>query len=259
MLIDSHCHLDFPDFDEDRDAVIARAEDEGVQKIISIATRHRAFAFLKTLIESQRTVYGAVGIHPLNVKSEEPATLTGLLKAADHPKIVAIGETGLDHHYDQESHAQQVESLEVHIEAARQSGLPLVIHARDVDAPLSECLEAAYKRGAFKAVMHCYASGAKLAEVALRLGFFISFSGIITFKNAEALRRIARDVPIERLLVETDAPFLAPTPNRGKRNEPAYVRHTALALAALRGLEPDEMIARTGDNAMRLFTKLADV
>jgi len=256
MLIDSHCHLDFPAFDDDRDQVIDRARAAGVEKIISIGTRLSAFDNLLALLASYDQVYGSVGIHPLNVESEEKASVERLLLAAEHPKIVAIGEAGLDHHYDKSTHDLQVESLLVHIEASRQSALPLVVHARDADDALATLLREAYEEAPFKAVMHCYASGASLARVALDLGFYLSFSGIVTFKNAESIRLIAAEVPKERLLVETDAPYLAPVPNRGKRNEPAFVRDTADALASLRQMEPEALIELTGQNTLRLFDKM---
>jgi TatD DNase family protein len=256
MLVDSHCHLDFPDFAEERDAVVARALAAGVGRMVTICTRVRRFAQVLEVAQAYPAVYCSVGTHPHNAGEEMDVTAAELIRLADHTKVVAIGEAGLDYHYDKAPRPAQAAGLRVHIEAARRTGLPLVIHARAADDDMIAILEDEAAKGAFPFVLHCFSSGAALAEAGVRLGGYVSFSGILTFRNSEALRAIARDVPQDRLLVETDAPYLAPVPHRGKRNEPAFVRQTASVLAQVRGLDEARVEAVTTENFFRLFSKM---
>ena len=257
MLVDSHCHLDFPDFAEERADVIARARNAGVGCMLSISTKLSTFPAVRALAEANPDVFCTVGIHPHEAESERLDNVGILVEAARHPRVIGIGETGLDYYYDHSDRTAQERVFRAHIAAARVSQLPLVVHARDADADMARILAEEYGQGAFPGLLHCFSSGAALAEAALAIGFYISFSGILTFKNAESVRAVAKKVPRERLLVETDAPYLAPVPNRGKRNEPAFVVHTARALAELRG-EPSESLAEaTTENFFRLFAKAA--
>jgi TatD DNase family protein len=256
MLIDSHCHLDFPEFKNDLDAVLERAQSAGVGAMVTISTRVRQFNELRSLVEAHGNVFCSVGTHPHNAAEEPDIMVEELVELAHHPKVVAIGEAGLDYHYDNSPCDTQKKSFRTHIAAARQTGLPLIIHARDADADIARMLEEEIKKGAFPFVLHCFTGGADLAHRGLALGGYISFSGVVTFKNAEALRDIALAVPSNRLLVETDAPYLAPEPLRGKTNEPALVVHTAARLAALRGVREAEMARLTTDNFFRLFKKV---
>jgi len=254
--VDSHCLLDFPDFAEERDAVIARAVAAGVGRMVTISTRVKRFDTIRAIAETHDEVFCSVGTHPHNAAEELDITAAELVRLADHPKVVAIGEAGLDFHYDKSPRPAQAQGFRTHIAAARETGLPLVIHARAADADMAAILEDESGKGAFPFIMHCFSSGAELAATALRLGGYISFSGILTFKNSEELRAIARTVPHDRLLVETDAPYLAPVPFRGKRNEPAYVAHTAKVLGETIGLPETEIAALTTDNFFRLFEKM---
>jgi TatD DNase family protein len=255
MLVDSHCHLDFPDFAGERDAVIARAREAGVRLMVTISTRVRRFDTIRQIAEAHEEVYCSVGTHPHNAGEETDVTADELVELAAYPKVVAIGEAGLDYFYDNAPRAAQASGLRVHIEAARRTGLPLVIHSRDADDDMAAILREESAAGTFPFVMHCFSSGRDLAEAAIELGGYVSFSGILTFKNSQELRDIARDLPLDRLLVETDAPYLAPTPYRGKRNEPAYVAHTATVLADVKGLSPQALAERTTENFFRLFAK----
>jgi TatD DNase family protein len=255
MLIDSHCHLDFDDFAADREAVIARARAAGLERMITISTRVAQFAAIRALAESHDDIYCTVGTHPHNA-AEEDVAAAELVELAQHPKCVGIGEAGLDYHYDTAPRDVAARVFRTHIAAARQSGLPLVVHARDADADIAAILEDEMGKGAFKAVLHCFTSSRRLAETGLALGFYVSFSGVLTFKKSDDLRAIARDVPNERLLVETDAPFLAPVPYRGKRNEPAFVAETAKILAEVKGLSLPALAALTSANTLRLFAKM---
>ncbi len=252
MLVDSHCHLDFADFAAERDAVIARARAAGIGTLLTIGTRLDQFAGVRAIAEQYDDVWCSVGAHPHEAADHEAATAAELAALAAHPLVVGIGETGLDYHYDHSPRDVQQRVFRTHIAAARASGLPLIIHAREADDDVARLLR---EEGAAAGVLHCFSSGRRLAEAALDLGFYISISGIVTFRNADELRAIVRDVPLDRLLVETDAPYLAPVPYRGKRNEPAYVAATAAAVAALKGLDPAELAAATTANFFRLFTK----
>jgi TatD DNase family protein len=255
-LVDSHCHLDFPDLQCDIEAVIGRARAVGVMRMITISTRVRRFHEVKALIERYDDVFGSVGTHCHNAAEEDDVPLDEIVDLARHPKIVAIGEAGLDYHYDNSPREAQKEGLLAHIAAARRSELPLVIHAREADDELAAILRAESEKGAFPAVLHCFSSGRALAETGIELGHYVSFSGILTFKNSQEIREIARDLPAHRILVETDAPYLAPPPYRGKRNEPAYVVNTADVLAEVRGVSREEIALLTTENFFRLFSKV---
>jgi TatD DNase family protein len=257
MLVDSHCHLDFPEFEGEIDAVVARAAAAGVTRLVTICTRLRQEPAVRAIADSHPGVFYAAGTHPMSAAAEPLATVEALVAVAAHPKMVGIGETGLDYHYTAETAVRQRESLEIHIEAARRTGLPLIIHARDADDDMARILSAGHDAGAFTCVMHCFSSGPALAETALSLGFYLSISGIATFRNAHDLRAIFALAPVERILVETDSPYLAPVPHRGRRNEPAYVADTARAAAGLYGMTPAEFAAQTTANFDRLFHKAA--
>lgn len=256
MLVDSHCHLDFPDFDEDRDAVLERARAAGVETIVSISTRVARFPQLRALVERYPQVYCSVGTHPHNAAEEPDVTVEELVRLAADPKVVAIGEAGLDYHYDNSPREAQRTSFLRHIAAARETRLPLVIHARDADQEMGDILEAESGQGAFPAILHCFSSGRDLAQRGVALGLYVSFSGILTFRRSDALRDIASDIPIDRLLVESDAPYLAPTPHRGRRNEPGYVAETAKVLADVKGIPVEALAKATTDNFYRIFSKI---
>ncbi len=256
MLVDSHCHLDFPDYDADRDEVIARAEAAGVGRMVTISTRVAELPKLLAIAEAHDDIYCSVGTHPHNAAEEPDVTTSDLVAHAAHPKVVAIGEAGLDYHYDNSPRDAQAIGFRRHIAAARETGLPLIIHARDADDDIAAILRDETEKGAFPAILHCFASGRELAMTGIELGHYVSFSGIITFKNAADLRDIAAEVPADRLLVETDAPYLAPTPYRGKRNEPSYVVETAKVLAETRGVAPEAIAEQTTENFFRLFTRI---
>jgi TatD DNase family protein len=255
MLIDSHCHLDFPAFADDLDGVMARAAERGVGRMLTISTRVREHARVLALAERFDNVWCSVGTHPHNAHEELDITADDLAQRAAHPRVVAIGEAGLDYHYDFSPREAQEQGLRTHIAAARMTGLPLIIHCREADADMARILNEETGRGAFTAVLHCFTGTRELALEAARLGFYVSFSGILTFKKSGELRAIAAALPEDRILVETDAPYLAPDPYRGKRNEPAYVAETAKALAAARGIAPDQAAAQTTANFFRLFRK----
>jgi TatD DNase family protein len=256
MLVDSHCHLDFPDFAEERDEVIARALAAGVGRMVTISTRVWRFPAILEIAERHAPVYCSVGTHPHNAAEEPDVTTEELVRLAAHPKVVAIGEAGLDYFYDRSPREAQAASFRRQIAAARETGLPLVIHSRDADEDMAAILEDETGKGAFPFILHCFSSGQELAERGVKLGGHVSFSGILTFKKSEQLREIARNVPRDRLLVETDAPYLAPQPFRGKRNEPAYVAHTAHVLAETIGVTSNEIATVTTDNFFRLFAKM---
>lgn len=254
-LIDSHCHLDFPELAEDRASVVARAEHAKVRGMLSISTRLSHFPPILTLATQTPQVWCSVGVHPLHVHEEPLPTSDELLALTEHPKVIGIGETGLDYHYRSDTKDLQQASFITHCGVARATQLPLIIHARDADDDIATVLEQEHARGAFPILMHCYSSGEALAKRMLALGAYFSFSGMITFPKAENVRSIAKIVPLDKLLVETDAPYLAPVPYRGKRNEPAFVVHTAQALAALHQLPFSAIIHQTTTNFYTLFTK----
>jgi TatD DNase family protein len=256
MLVDSHCHLDFPDFADELDAVVMRARAAGLARLVTISTRVRRFAGVLAIAERFPDVYCSVGTHPHYAHEELDVTVDELVAHAQHPKVVAIGEAGLDYHYDNSPRDAQERGFRSHIAAARATGLPLVIHSREADADTARILEEETEQGAFPAVLHCFTGGADLARRAVALGGYVSFSGILTFKNSMALRAVAAQLPADRILVETDAPYLAPNPFRGKRNEPAYVIETAKILADTRGVSFEEIARQTSENFFRLFNKV---
>ena len=256
MLVDSHCHLDFPDFAEERAAVVARAFAAGVGRMVTISTRVKRFQQVIEIAETFEDVYCSVGTHPHNAAEELDVTADELVRLSGHPKVVAIGEAGLDYYYDKAPRDAQAEGFRNHIAASRRTGLPLVIHSRNADDDMASILEDETGKGAFPFILHCFSSGRGLAEVGVALGGYVSFSGILTFKNSAELRAIAADVPRDRLLVETDAPYLAPIPHRGKRNEPAYVTNTAKVLSETIGVSETEIADITTGNFFRLFTKM---
>jgi TatD DNase family protein len=255
MLIDSHCHLDFEALALDLDGVLARAAEAGVSGMVTISTRVREFDRLRAIVERHDRVWCSVGTHPHHADEEPDITIDDLVRLASHPKCVAIGEAGLDYHYDTSSREGQAAGFRRHIAAARITQLPLVIHAREADADVGDILEEEMGQGPFPFILHCFSSSAELARRGLALGGYISFSGILTFKNAEEIREVAAFVPADRMLVETDAPYLAPVPHRGKSNEPAFVRFTAERLAEVRGVSFDEIAAQTTQNFAELFDK----
>lgn len=254
-LTDSHCHLDFPDFDGEHAALTDRARAAGVGRMVTICTRLRQEPAVRALAEAHDGVFYAAGTHPMSVADEPMATVDQLVALADHPKFVAIGETGLDYHYTAESAQAQQDSLRIHIEAARRTRLPLIIHARDADDDMARILSEEHRAGEYACVMHCFSSTPALAQAALDLGFYLSMSGIAAFPRSSDLRDIFKAAPLDRILVETDSPYLAPPPHRGRRNEPAYVAHTAAVGADLFGLSLPDFAARTEANFERLFWK----
>ena len=256
-ITDSHCHLDFPQFDGELGDLVSRAAEAGVARMVTICTRLRLEPQVRAIAEAHAPVFYAAGTHPMSAAEEPMATVEDLVRLADHPKFVGIGETGLDYHYTGDTKDVQQESLRIHIEAARQTGLPLIIHARDADDDMARILSEEHAAGPYTCVMHCFSSGRALAETALSLGFYLSMSGIAAFPKSQALRDIFADAPVDRVLVETDSPYLAPPPFRGKRNEPAYTAHTARVGAEVYGLDYADFAARTEANFNRLFPKAA--
>jgi TatD DNase family protein len=255
MIVDSHCHLDFPDFAQELDDVVVRARAAGVGRLVTIGTRIRRSAEVRAIAERFDDVFCSVGTHPHNAGEEADITLDELLTEADHPKVVAIGEAGLDYHYDLGPREAQRAGFLMHIAAARQTGLPLVIHAREADDDVAAILEAESGKGTFPFALHCFTGSADLARRAVALGGYVSFSGILTFKSGAPLRDIAAGLPAERVLVETDAPYLAPNSRRGKRNEPSFVVETARVLAETRGWSEAQVAETTTANFFRLFSK----
>jgi len=256
MLVDSHCHLDFPEFQEDFERVVARAKAAGLVRMVTISTRVREFARVREIADRDPMIFCSVGTHPHSADEEPDVSTEDLVRLADDPKVVAIGEAGLDYHYSLGTPEAQARGLRRHIAAARQTGLPLVIHARDADADMAAILKDEMGKGSFPAVLHCFSSGRALAETGIRLGLYVSFSGILTFKNSAEIRAIAKDMPADRILVETDAPYLAPPPHRGKRNEPAFVAATAAVLAETRRVSVEAIGEQTTENFFRLFSKV---
>ena len=255
-ITDSHCHLDFPDFEEERAAVVQRALDAGVKRMVTISTRVRRFDAIKAIAEAHDPVFCSVGTHPHNADEETGVTAADLVALAEHPKCVAIGEAGLDYFYDKSPRGAQAAGFRQHIAAARETGLPLVIHSRDADDDMAAILREETGKGTFPFILHCFSSGRALAETGIELGGHVSFSGILTFRNSQEIRDIARDLPLERLLVETDAPYLAPPPHRGKRNEPSFVVNTARVLAECKGISEEALADATTANCLRLFSKM---
>ncbi len=257
QLVDSHCHLDFPDFNGELPEIIARARAAGVTRMVTICTRLRNEPSVRAIAEANDGVFYAAGTHPMSAAEEPLATVEQLVALARHPKFVGIGETGLDYHYTAETAAIQQTSLHIHIEAAQQTQLPLIIHARAADDDVARILMQGMKKHPYPCVMHCFSSGAALAQAALEMGFYLSMSGIPTFPKSAALRDIFAAAPLNRILTETDSPYLAPAPHRGRRNEPAYTAFTAKAGAAIYGITEAEFAAATCANFDRLFTRAA--
>ncbi len=256
-ITDSHCHLDFPDFEGQLDEIVARAAEAGVTRMVTICTRLRNEPSVRAIAEAHASVFYAAGTHPMSAADEPMATVDELVALARHPKFVGIGESGLDYHYTADSAEIQKQSLRIHIQAAQQTGLPLIIHARAADDDMARILTEEHRNAPYSCVMHCFSSSAELARAALDLGFYLSMSGIAAFPKSQELRDIFAAAPVDRILVETDAPYLAPPPHRGKRNEPAYTAHTARKGAEVFGMDYAEFAAQTQENFDRLFTKAA--
>ena len=255
MLIDSHCHLNYPGIVEDQAGVIARARAAGVTGMLGISTKRHEWAEVIAIAEANPDIWASVGIHPHEADAHPDIDTADLVLAAQHPRVVAIGETGLDYHYDKSDRERQRASFRSHITASRETQLPLIVHTRDAEADTHAMLAEEMGKGAFPGVIHCFTASQDFADKALALGLYISLSGIVTFKNARALQDIARQIPLDRLLIETDSPFLAPVPVRGRPCEPGYVAHTAQFLADLRGMEISELSETTAANYLRLFSK----
>ncbi len=256
MLVDSHCHLDFPEFADDLAAIVDRAAAAGIARMVTISTRVREADRLAVISNNFMNVYRSIGTHPHNAHEEPDVTVADLVAHTRHPKVVAIGEAGLDYHYDLSPRDAQETGFRRHIAAARETQLPLVIHAREADGDVGRILEEETAQGAFPAVLHCFTAGPELARRAIALGLYISFTGILTYKKSDDLRAIAAALPADRILVETDAPYLGPGKFRGKRNEPSYVVETAKVLAATRGVPFDDIARQTTENFFRLFSKV---
>ncbi len=256
MLVDSHCHLDFPDYAGKVDEVVARAKAAGVGVCVSIGTELKRFPGVKAVAEAHENVWCSVGVHPHESEKELLDDAAVLIAEATHPKVVAIGETGLDYFYEHAPRVPQQANFRSHIAAARQTGLPVIVHTRDADDDTIAILQDEMEKGSFTGLIHCFTGTQRLADAALEMGFYISVSGIATFKNSAALRDVIKTVPLDRLLVETDAPYLAPVPHRGKTNEPAFVVHIATMLADLKGISALELATATTDNFFRLFRKV---
>jgi TatD DNase family protein len=257
MLVDSHCHLDFPDFASELDAVVARARAADVRRMVTISTRVRRLNALRAIANRFEDVFCSVGTHPHHAHEELDVSVADLVALTKHDKVVAIGEAGLDYFYDNSPRAAQEQGFRTHIAAARETQLPLVIHTRDADDDTARILEDEMGKGAFPAVLHCYTGGRALAMKAVELGLYISFTGILTYKKSDALRAIAAALPADRILVETDAPYLAPGKMRGKRNEPAFVAETAGVLAGIRNVSVEQIAEQTTENFFRLFSKVS--
>lgn len=255
-VIDTHCHLDFDDFSPERDEIVRRAREAGLARMVTISTRVRKFDRIRAVAEAYDDVFCSVGTHPHNAAEEADVTTAEIVALSEHPKCVAIGEAGLDYHYDNAPRDVQADVFRTNIAASRETGLPLVIHAREADDDMIAILEAETGKGAFPFILHCFSSGQALADAGVRLGGYVSFSGILAFRKSEELRAIAGTVPQDRLLVETDAPYLAPPPHRGKRNEPSYVVNTARVLGETIGLSEAAIRDLTTENAYRLFQKM---
>ena len=256
VLVDSHCHLDFPDFAEEVDEIVMRAHDAGVGLMVTISTKISEFERVRAIAERFPHVYCTVGIHPHEAETEPETSAQRLIELAQHPKVVGIGETGLDFFYEHSPRKAQENAFRAHIAAARETGLPLIVHTRDADDETARILADEMEKGAFFGLLHCFSSSRQLAEKAVRMGFYISLSGILTFKKAEELRDTVEALPLDRLLVETDAPYLAPVPKRGKRNEPSFVVHTAAKLAELKHVSDAELAETTTENFLKLFSRV---
>lgn len=255
MLVDSHCHLDFPDFQDDFEDVLARAKESGIETMVTICTHVSKFAQVLAIAQAHDHIYCTVGIHPHNADKEDLVSVEKLVELASDPKVIGLGETGLDYFYDQAPRDLQRQQFRTHITVARQLDLPVIIHTREAEEDTLEILREEMAIGPFRALIHCFTASQDFADAVLEMGLYISISGIVTFKNAQDLRDAVKTVPLDRLLVETDAPYLAPIPKRGKRNEPAFTAHTAAAVAELKGISVEEAARQTTDNFFRLFSK----
>ncbi|KUJ76743.1 LuxR family transcriptional regulator [Ruegeria marisrubri] len=256
-ITDSHCHLDFPDFEGQLDQIVARAAEAGVTRMVTICTRLRNEPAVRAIAEAHTPVFYAAGTHPMSAAEEPMATVDELVALSRHPKFVGIGESGLDYYYTADSAEAQKQSLRIHVEAAQRTGLPLIIHSRAADDDMARILAVEHRNAPYSCVMHCFSSSAELAKAALDLGFYLSMSGIAAFPKSQELRDIFAAAPVDRILVETDAPYLAPPPHRGKRNEPAFTAHTARKGAEIFGMDYADFAAQTQANFNRLFTKAA--
>jgi len=256
MLVDSHCHLDFKDFDDELDEIVERAAARDVGMMLTISTHLEKFPGVLAIAERYDNIYCTVGVHPHSAEEHPDLTVEQLIKLSEHPKVVGIGETGLDYFYEHSPREAQQVCFRAHIEAARRTGLPLIVHTRDADDDMVRILGEEMEQGTFPGLIHCFSASRALAEKSIDMGLYISISGIATFKKAEELRQTVPTLPLDKLLVETDAPFLAPIPNRGKRNEPAFVADTAACVAELRGIAPEIVAAATTENFFTLFTKV---
>lgn len=256
MLVDSHCHLDYGALSEKLDAVVARARSAGIGAMLTISTRLDRFPGVLAIAERYEDIWCSVGVHPHEAGGEPDVTVRQLVELSDHPRVVGIGETGLDYYYEHSPRDIQQRSFRTHITAARETGLPVIVHSRNAEADTARILTDEYRNGAYFGLLHCFSSMRQLAEKALEINFLISFSGIVTFKNADEVREAVRIVPLDRLLVETDSPYLAPAPHRGKTNEPAYVVHTASKVAEVKGVSCLELADATTENFFDLFTKV---
>jgi len=255
IVIDSHCHLDFEDFDKDFCSVIKRAHSNSVKGLQTICTRLEEFENIWSIAKSYKGIWCSVGVHPHNVEESSPFTIDDIVTLANRDRVIGIGETGLDFYYDHAPRGLQIESFIKHLDASKEIGLPVIVHTRDAEEETCKILKSSCKEGELKGVIHCFSGGSSLADCALELGFYISLSGIVTFKNASNIREICSSLPLERILVETDSPYLAPVPHRGKRNEPAYVTETLKIVAELKNITTEEMASITTDNFFRLFSK----
>ena len=258
MFIDSHCHLNYKGLIEDQDAVLARAAAAGVSGMLNISTRRREWDAIIATAQKAPNIWATIGIHPHEADDHADVDTALLVNAAAHPKVIGIGETGLDYYYDHSDRDQQRTSFRAHIAAARETCLPLIVHTRDAEEDTAQILQEEMGKGAFPGVIHCFTASQEFADIALNLGLFISISGIVTFKNAADLQATAATIPADRLLIETDSPFLAPVPHRGKSCEPAFVADTAQFLATLRGISIEDLAQQTRDNFFRLFSKAAN-
>jgi len=256
-FIDSHCHLNYKGLAEQQQEVLERARAAGVETMLTISTREREWDEVIAIAEREDDVWATIGIHPHEADAHPDIDTAKLVARAAHPRVIGIGETGLDYYYDHSDRARQQASFRAHIAAARETGLPIVVHTRDAEEDTADILRDEMAQGAYPGVIHCFTASSAFAEIALELGLYISISGIVTFKNARDLQETAARLPIERLLIETDAPFLAPVPHRGKTGEPAFVADTARFLADLRGVDVMALARATADNFHRLFTKAA--
>ena len=256
FIIDSHCHLDFPELSQRLGEVLARARGEGVALMLTISTRVRQFDRLRAIVEAHDEVWCSIGTHPHNADEEPDVTAEEISRISEHPKVVAIGECGLDYHYTFSSREGQERSFRTHIAAARRTGLPVIVHSREAEERTAQVMEEEHAKGAYASVLHCFSSKRALAERGLAIGGYVSFSGIVTFRSAVEIQDVARTTPADRILVETDAPYLAPVPMRGKTNEPAFVAHTLRHVAGLRGVDAAAFARTTSDNFFRLFPKV---